>query len=165
MRGLCLSPSIECALDVLASWHVAGLERCSCIILLSCKNHELLLMSSPSWLLKSTWILSSSLELSIHSIASLLLLPYCYGRFSSAQLPLLSASSDVNINFMISSITSSSFSHGWLSFYILLHCTSSLQMGISSRSPRLSSSNLSCGFASFAPSPFSLGLPIIHTNQ
>jgi hypothetical protein len=30
--------SIEHVLDVLAGWHIAGLERCSCIILLCCEK-------------------------------------------------------------------------------------------------------------------------------
>jgi hypothetical protein len=38
------------------------------------KIHELLLMSSPPWLLKSSWIPNNSLELSLCSISLLLLL-------------------------------------------------------------------------------------------
>jgi hypothetical protein len=59
-------------------------------------------------LLKSTWIPNSSLELSICSTASLLLLhllPCCYGRFSSSQL-LLTGSFfvDLDISLLIFSI-------------------------------------------------------------
>jgi hypothetical protein len=102
-------------------------------------------MSFPALLLKSTWIPNSSLELSIRSVASLLLfllLSCCYGRFSSTQFPLLTTSTDLIINLLISSVISSSYSHGWLSFCNLLHCTSSLQMGRSTRSPLSFSSSI-----------------------
>jgi hypothetical protein len=80
--------SIKCVLDVLVDWHAADMERCSCIILLSWKNHDLLIMSSSFPVLKSTWIPNFPLELSIYSSSSLLLLLLsCYPcRLPSDQL-------------------------------------------------------------------------------
>jgi len=47
--------------------------------------------------------------------------------------PLLTSYVDRIINLLISSITSSNCSHGWLSFCSFLSCTSSLEMGRSTR--------------------------------
>jgi hypothetical protein len=70
-------------------------------------------MSFPAWLLKSTWIPNSSLELSICSTASLLLL-FCFPAAMAGSpllsFPLLTASADLIISLLISSITSSSCS-------------------------------------------------------
>jgi hypothetical protein len=103
-----------CALTWLAGW-LADMERCSCIILHSCKNHELLLMSFPCSCWKSSWIPNKSLELSICSILLLLLLASAAAAAASFLLPscsLLAVSADFNISSDLL-ITSSSCSSGW----------------------------------------------------
>jgi hypothetical protein len=118
---------IECD-GVLCAGTYDEVERCSCIILPYWKNHELLLMRSSSPVLKSTWIPNLPLELSSCSSPArlLLLLPCCSCRFSSVQLSfadrLLLTSTSA---FLISSITLSSCSTGWLFLCSLLCCTSS----------------------------------------
>jgi hypothetical protein len=90
-------------------------------------------MRFPAWLLKSTWIQNSSLELSICSTVLLLLMLLKSTWIQNSSLELS----------ICSSIISSSYSsQGWLSFCSLFYCTSSLQMGRSTRSPMPSSSSL-----------------------
>jgi hypothetical protein len=59
---------------------------------------------------------------------------------------LLTTSTDLIINLIISSIILSSCSQVWLSFFSLLCCTSSLQMGRSNRSHMPSSSSMASNF-------------------
>jgi hypothetical protein len=124
--------SFECTrLTRLVGW-LDDVERCSCIKLLSCKIHELLLMSFPSLMLKSSWIPNKHLELFIRSILLLLLLlllacccccvAAAAATFLLPSFSLLEASTDRIISSMISSITSSSCSPGWLCSFSLLNC-------------------------------------------
>jgi hypothetical protein len=114
MRGLCLSFFIECMLSWLAGWCMAGLgEMLLHHTPLLRKIHELLLMSSPTPLLKSTWIPNSPLELFICSFVLLLLLLPLQSLYCSTSLR-WKASADMIISSLISSITLSSCSCGWL---------------------------------------------------
>jgi hypothetical protein len=83
-------------------------------------------MSFPTSLLKSTWIPNSSLELSICSTACCCcccIFPASMAGFLCFSFSLLTVScADLNINLLISSITSSSCSTGWLSSSCNLFC-------------------------------------------
>ena len=117
---LCLPSALnECAL----TWLAGCMERCSCIILHSCKNHELLLMSFPC----SCWNPPGS-QTNPWSFASAPFFCCCCFRCAAAAFLLPSCSSlvvcaDLNISLLMSLIASSSYSSGWFSFCGLLSVT------------------------------------------
>jgi hypothetical protein len=157
------------ALTWLAGW-LADMERCSCIILLSCKIHELLLMSFPSQLLKSSWIPNKFLELFICSISLLLLLASALlaaASFLLLSLSLLTVSADSIISSLIMSITSSSCSNGWpvhaVSPAAKIFCKWADHCDLPCLLHLLPTSLVGC--ACSAPSPFSPGLQFVHTDQ
>jgi hypothetical protein len=142
MRGRHLS-FLECAPCMKSSWHMLRWSDAPASYSTATKNHELLLMSFPTWL-KSTWIPNFLLELSLGSSALLLLLlhlPRCSCRFlSSSFLMLTDFVADFDIISLISSITLSSCSPGWFFCCRLAHCTHSLSKGKSHRLPKTYSS-------------------------
>jgi hypothetical protein len=122
------------------------MERCSCIILHSCKNHELLLMSFPC----SCWNPPGS-QTSLWSFPCAPFCCCCCCAAAATALLLSSCSSlavsaDFNISSMISMITSSSCSSGWFYCCSLLSCKKFWPLGRSSRSPTPSFfiSNFTC---------------------
>jgi hypothetical protein len=121
------------ALTWLAGW-LADVERCSCIKLLSCKIHELLLMSFPSQLLEILLDPKSSSG-AVHLLHSAAVAASAAAAAAASLLLSLSSlavSADLNISLLISSITSSSCSSGWLCFCSLLSCKFFWHMGRSS---------------------------------
>jgi hypothetical protein len=125
---LSLHPLNACVL----MWLVGCMERCSCIILHSCKNHELLLMSFPC----SCWNPPGS-QTSRWSFSCAPLCCCCCFRCAAATFSLPSFSSlvvyaDLNISLLMSSISWSSCSCGWSNSYSLLRCKRFWPLGRSS---------------------------------
>jgi hypothetical protein len=104
---LSLQPLNACVL----MWLVGCMERCSCIILHSCKNHELLLMSFPC----SCWNPPRS-QTSLWSFSSAPFCCCCFrcttaaAAFSLPSFSSLVVCADLNTSLLMSSISRSSCS-------------------------------------------------------
>ena len=113
-----LQPLNACML----TWLAGCMERCSCIILHSCKNHELLLMSFLCQLIGNPP--GSQTNVWSCPFAPFYCCFHCGAAAAAAflllNLSLLAVSADFNISSMMSLIASSSCSSGWF-FYCSLH--------------------------------------------
>jgi len=141
----------ECVrLTWLDGW-LADVERCSYIILLSCK-----IMSSFSWASHlSCWNLPGS-QIILWSCSSAPSPCCCVASFFLLSLSSLAVLADRIISLLISLITASSGSNGWSCFCSLPSCKNFLQLGRSSWSPMFSSSVSNFTYWMCIPSTFTL---------